>query len=274
MQETQLITILLTITLMIPSLSPTKTYENNNLSLITAINYGIEIKHTTDYIQTLQEQQKKQTMQNVQCIEDKLKTKVVQTKETDETTLYTTTTLNVRSQPNKHSTILDTLNTGDKIIQTGICNNGWIRIQYNDTYAYVFEIYTSEQPPDINYGNAGRLYINDHSVALYYSQAQSVVDRKDSAATWTYDQTTFIADHWNQGFDTIKTCDIGDTCYILYSDGTRKTYICTAIDRNGHNTGYDIVDHNRDSVASYQGLVMYTCNDNWKNITLVYWKCT
>lgn len=268
----KLIAALLTIITIITCAISANAYTDYSISIsITTIESCMKIENA---IKQMQHQHQIEQLKQKNRIKDKLNRHTIHTTSTNKTTLYSTTSLNIRKHPNKNSEILATLNPGDTLVQTGICTNGWLRIQYKDEEAYVYATYTTDKQPDINYGTAGRLYINDHSVALYNGCKQSIVDKKDSAATWKWDKVTYIADHWNQGFDTIKTCAIGDTCYIAHKDGTRQTYICTDIDRNGHNKEYDIVDHNGNSVDSYSGLVMYTCNDNWRNITLVYWQPT
>ena len=126
--------------------------------------------------------------------------------------------------------------------------------------------------PNVNYGNIGRLYIKNHSVALYNSLSQATCDAWDSACYGTWSNVIIIADHKNQGFDIIKTCKPGDTCYILHQDGAKEQFICTKIEPNGRNMETDVLDRYGNSAyeAGYN-MFMYTCNENWKNITITYW---
>ena len=123
------------------------------------------------------------------------------------------------------------------------------------------------------FGTAGRLYVNGFDVAVYNdgsSGSQKTVDAKDSASMFRASWTTIICDHTNQGFSAIKGVRAGDEAYIKYEDGSVLTLVCTGKD-NGHNLLGDLVDSNGVSVFGNYPIVMYTCNENWQNITLVYW---
>lgn len=106
------------------------------------------------------------------------------------------------------------------------------------------------------------------SVACYASSAQSVVDARDSAAYFYCDGHNVIGDHWNQGFDGIKRVAIGGSATF-----GSTSYKCVAR-INGHNTGQALTDANYNSISSlYPGtLVCYTCNGNWKNVTIVFFE--
>ena len=131
-------------------------------------------------------------------------------------------------------------------------------------------------------GMIGRLKIPDvgFDVALIRasiyngSHNQAVVDAKDSAA-WIYDwgDAILIADHNNQGFELMKASIPNKTKAYINNGDTIKTYICTK-NIKGHNTGSSITDLNyrRLNGDNDGGLIMYTCNENWRNITITYWK--
>ena len=121
----------------------------------------------------------------------------------------------------------------------------------------------------------GRLSIPDVGVdvALIRSESQSVVDAKDSAAYFLWNGAWLIADHWNQGFDAIKRCKPGDICYIATGD-TIEEYECIRMDY-GHNAEYDLTENDWSTsiTAKYPGqIIMYTCNNGWRNIAFVVWK--
>ena len=129
-------------------------------------------------------------------------------------------------------------------------------------------------------GMVGRLIIPDVDLDVAVIRAsiyngshnQAVVDAKDSAA-WMYDwgAAVLIGDHNNQGFEKMKAAVPNVTkCYINNGD-TIKTYICIK-NIQGHNTGSSITDANYRSLNGDNsgGLIMYTCNENWRNITI--WK--
>lgn len=141
-------------------------------------------------------------------------------------------------------------------------------------------------PPVNNSGNTGGGNYNDFdeyvgrfkipavgvNVACYASSSQATVDAADSAAYFYTSGHLTIADHKHQGFSAIRSCSKGMKASLSTSSGT-KNYIC--VDRiNGHNTGYELTDANYNSIDSmYPGtLVLYTCNENWQNVTIVFLK--
>ena len=107
-----------------------------------------------------------------------------------------------------------------------------------------------------------------------YGNAQGVTDARDSAAYITdFSAAAMIADHNNQGFNAMKGAIPGQTkAYIQTKSGT-LTYVCTS-NFQGHNTGTDLTDSSGRSVRGDNagGLLMYTCNENWQNITITYWQ--
>ena len=129
-------------------------------------------------------------------------------------------------------------------------------------------------------GSAGRLYLGDWSVALYYtdqydlSTMQAVIDRPDSAA-YAYDpsdNTTLIADHNGQGFGRIKQYGVGDIM-IIVKDGVVKKYQCVSYYGNG--TVYDGCGSLPDGRSCYQGDTPFftqTCNNSsGTSVTYQYW---
>lgn len=116
----------------------------------------------------------------------------------------------------------------------------------------------------------GRLYIPDVGidVALYRSNKQAVVDRKDSAAYFdlaTHPYHMIVADHWNQGFATLEDVEEGMEAYITDKDGVTTYYKCVEV-LDGHNTGHIITDSRYREVVSRSDLLLYTCLDGWKNV--------
>lgn len=59
--------------------------------------------------------------------------------------LYTTADLNVRSDANLNSKVLGVLLPGDKVQVTGICENNWTRISYNEKEGFVSSDYLSAE---------------------------------------------------------------------------------------------------------------------------------
>lgn len=135
---------------------------------------------------------------------------------------------------------------------------------------------TPDYADDTAYSNfAGRLYIPavGIDVALYRSNAQYVVDRVDSAAYFEYKVQGHysVADHWTQGFATLKDVEVGMTGYIVRPDGRVDNYVCTDV-FDGHNTGHGITDNSGKFVHHRAPLLMYTCLGYWRNVRICLWE--
>ena len=127
-----------------------------------------------------------------------------------------------------------------------------------------------------DYGDAGCLLIPDTGVQvpLYENEGddegQVITDRQNSAVYFTSFRMPVIADHNNQGFEKIKGC-IPDVTYAFVLTKNRvNEYQCTKI-CNGTNTLEDILDDRGVSV-DYSGadLCLYTCNEDWRHVTVVF----
>ena len=122
---------------------------------------------------------------------------------------------------------------------------------------------------------AGRLYVEDANidVALYRSNDQEVVDRRDSAAYFDLSYargSMIVADHNTHAFSSLGRLKPGATASIIRDDGTVEDYVCTAVFK-GHNTGKGITDWQCVSVVGQADLMMYTCFDSWQNVWVVLW---
>lgn len=132
---------------------------------------------------------------------------------------------------------------------------------------------------DRDYENfAGRLYVDDVDidVALYNSNKQEVVDRKDSAAYFDLSAARgnmLIADHNTHTFGSLGSTKTGTMAHIVKEDGTIVYYKCVDVFK-GHNTGKGITDWNGNSVVGKADLLMYTCFDGWQNIWVTLWNVT
>ena len=62
-------------------------------------------------------------------------------------TVWTTDAVNVRADADFYATRLDTLSEGTSITRTGICENGWSRVDYNGTTAYIHSDYLTTTEP-------------------------------------------------------------------------------------------------------------------------------
>lgn len=59
-------------------------------------------------------------------------------------TMYPSTRLNVRADNNSSSKLLGVFDVNESVHVTGLCDNGWARVDYNGTVAYVSYKYLSE----------------------------------------------------------------------------------------------------------------------------------
>ena len=107
-------------------------------------------------------------------------------------------------------------------------------------------------------------------VACYDSSEQSVVDKKDSAAFFYDCGHTIIGDHVDQGFGALKSVEVGQQAQLNTPDGI-EGYKCVDIIQ-GHNTGMELTDANYTNIAEMypDALVAYTCNGNWKDVTILF----
>ena len=109
------------------------------------------------------------------------------------------------------------------------------------------------------------------NVGCYASASQATVDATDSASYFFGYGHRIIADHNNQGFDGIKSCVVGTKATFTYEDGSVENLVCVG-KIQGHNTGEILTDANYNPINDlYPGsIACYTCNENWKNITIVF----
>lgn len=200
----------------------------------------------------------------------------------DEYLYIATDTLNVRKGPSTNHDKIGQLKQNDYIHRIGIYDDNWSVIEYDGQKSFVWSDYLSPNKVEKKMGTAGRLTIPDVGidVALYsaslYGGSQGIVDAHDSAAymqdAWGLYNSILIADHWNQGFGAIKgSVPDATKAYIKTSRGTIE-YICVA-NFTGHNTGRDLTDNDYKRITNLysDGLIMYTCNDHWSNVTITFW---
>ena len=125
------------------------------------------------------------------------------------------------------------------------------------------------------YKMIGRLTIPDVKidVALFGSNAQEVVDAKDSAAYFKSGDSYIIGDHWYSGFERIRDCKKGTSAFV--DTGEKVTeYVCIDVIL-GHNTGKLLTDMNYNSVmygVNPNGITLYTCVNGWQNIRIAFFE--
>ena len=205
----------------------------------------------------------------------------------DEYMYVNTSTLNVRTGPSTDYSKVTSVGLNTKLHRTGICSNGWSRIDYDGQTLFVYSSYLNkekiEEPKQetvaeeiVRRGMTCRLTIPSVgvNVGCFWgtNNLQTLVDASDSAALFSYGGMTIVADHRHQGFSAMKNSSIGTKAYMNYGDHTEE-YVCIA-NFKGHNTGHALTDNNDTDISElYPGyLAMYTCNENWQNITITIWQ--
>lgn len=126
------------------------------------------------------------------------------------------------------------------------------------------------------YGDGGNLFMDSAGieVPLYKTEGdehgQAITDRAYSAAWLTSFNMPVIADHKNQGFERIKSCIPGETKALILTKNTVTEYRCTDVIQ-GSNVEDDILDDQGVSIdESGADLCLYTCNEDWRHVTIVY----
>lgn len=62
-------------------------------------------------------------------------------------TVYTTAGVHIRASYTTDSKVLGSLAKGDSVLRTGVCENGWSRVQYESKDAYIYGEYLSAKKP-------------------------------------------------------------------------------------------------------------------------------
>lgn len=225
---------------------------------------------------------------------EKPKEPVVNYTEVDEYVYVTASSLNIRTGPGTSYSKVASAGRNAKLHRIGIGDNGWSKISYDGKTLYVSSNYLSKDPvPEPKPESSGGKYssvqdeINKRgitcrltipsvgvNVACFWanSNLQSYVDASDSAAFFNYGYQDVIADHRHQGFSAMKGSAIGSYAYLDYGS-YKKTYVCVA-NFKGHNTGSSLTDLEGNDIAYMNegGIAMYTCNENWQNVTITLWQ--
>lgn len=128
---------------------------------------------------------------------------------------------------------------------------------------------------DGDYGDGGSLYIPTLGVKVPAwkteggSEGQRITDAANSAALLTSFKMPVIADHKNQGFEAIKSSVPEDTIAFVLTPDSVTEYLCSSI-FTGTNVENDILDSTGKSIDGLSSdLCLYTCNENWRHVTIV-----
>lgn len=103
-------------------------------------------------------------------------------------------------------------------------------------------------------------------VDLYSGYSQQIVDRKNSAACFSYPpfDGLVIADHNYQAFAQLNKVRKGTAGYITLKSGKKLKIKCIAV-KSGTNTKNDLIDSNGRSLLNGCDYVMYTCKNGSKS---------
>lgn len=124
-----------------------------------------DAQHTTETEQTgaaeeqteTQEEQAEAQEEQTEAREEQTEVQEEQTQEVEEPSLYieevsetvwATDAVNVRGAADAFAGRVGGLGKGESIMRTGICENGWSRVDYNGTTAYIHSDYLTTTEPD------------------------------------------------------------------------------------------------------------------------------
>lgn len=112
--------------------------------------------------------------------------------------LYAKSSVNVRTLPSKQGEIISTLSQNNEVTQTGVCDNGWVEILYNNQTAYVSGNYLSTEkyvPPTytwddsiVNADNASDYTLSQ--VSKYFLMVPENIRTKFKENGWVIKVTT------------------------------------------------------------------------------------
>lgn len=135
---------------------------------------------------------------------------------------------------------------------------------------------------ELIYGSKGVLLIPSIQVTvpLYEGdvydnpvETQAIVDAENSAAMFDFEGVKVIAEHVDQTFGNLSKIKVGDTAFVKQQDGSEEEFVCTG-NFLGKNVGSALTDVNGASVSKMikDGVIMYTCTDNWEDVTVTIWE--
>ena len=131
---------------------------------------------------------------------------------------YITTLVNVRLAPSTDSKVLGKLSFND-VIEYSEYNENWVRIQYNDTYAYVCRQYVSD-----NKCNYRSVSIPDHKDFKSFMPYEAIKcwtpkDLQDVAYTGTYG-IRMVEGRYCVAVGTACKADVGTYIDLVLENGT------------------------------------------------------
>lgn len=151
-------------------------------------------------------------------------------------TMYATTSLNVRSSYSTNSSVIGSLNAGDKVTQTGIATRAvsgitWSRINYNGSTAYVSSQYlTSEEPEEekSNNNNLKSLTVGTYELTPEFSadvtEYSLTVDENVDVLQVTAEPEDETAEVEVSGNDNLLLGENTIEIKVTAEDETVKTY--------------------------------------------------
>ncbi|MBR2527542.1 MAG: hypothetical protein IKE58_03595 [Blautia sp.] len=130
-------------------------------------------------------------------------------------------------------------------------------------------------------GDSGRIFIPDKGVDVCvwygaeneYANAQKICDDPDSAVYTPHTVgQPYIADHWSQGFEGIRYCQVGTKAYWKHFDRI-DVLSCVHVCLGTNEVTYIRTDAGENAAdINPGGLFMYTCNEDWQHVTVTFWQ--
>lgn len=129
---------------------------------------------------------------------EEVKPEVVFTVTKKDGVLYAKSSVNVRTLPSTQGEVISTLSQNNKVTQTGVCDNGWVEILYDNQTAYVSGKYLSTEkyiPPTytwddsiVNADNASDYTLSQ--VSKYFLMVPENIRTKFKENGWVIKVTT------------------------------------------------------------------------------------
>lgn len=133
-------------------------------------------------------------------------------------TVYATTSVNVRSSYSADSDKVGSLSSGDSATRTGVGDNGWSRIVYGDSVAYVSSDYLTTTKPSTNTGSAQTSKPSTGSSSS--SGGASSGGTQSGGSTMTPEEYQEWMQQWGGGtVSSDERVDVGDSGYTDWITG-------------------------------------------------------
>lgn len=187
-------------------------------------------------------------------------------------TVYATGTVNVRSSYSTNSSVIGSLSEGDSVTRTGVGDNGWSKITYNGTTAYVSTTYLTDKKPEdkdekekskdtalktLEVTPKGLTPDFNSETTTYSLEVGSEVEKIEIKATPSNEKSKVSI----SGNDSLKAGDNTVKITVTAEDGTTKTYTINVKKQDKNTTigltslklsGYNLVPSFSSDIFEYK----------------------